>query len=152
MPLERAIGRAILRELGGSGLSATKMISIARNYGGGYRYQDMLNDVRKFTGRLKYESQVKGLSRDAVVPKSWLTEADQQRPYRYRVFADATFEDSATGETSTRTVSFYSDEVNSKGGYEDDFEESQRGRYSDEGEKLIGVKVKAVEHNRGLPY
>lgn len=152
MPLERAIGRAILKGLAGENLPISQMISIARRADGGYRYQVMLEDARKFTGRVKYQTQVERLSYNAVVPRSYMIETSLNQDVRYRVLGKATFYDEESGQYFSKDVSFYTDDYAKVGDYGKSFSESFGEYYEDQDLPITEFKVIGIEHNAGYDY
>jgi len=152
MPLERAIGRAILRGLAREGIGISRMIGIVRAAGGGYNYQSMLNDARMFTERLKYQTQITNLTGNQVVPRAWMSEVQLGMPYRYRVFGEVTFYDPDSNQHVVKTSSFYSDDYLKKGDYEAEFMDFFEKRYDEENLELISFKQTSVEHNLGYSY
>ena len=88
--------------------SAASMIRTAAKYGATYRRQEMLDDIRKFQGHLKYQAGIEKLSGDSLVPKAWMVEVELKEPgAKYRVFGKGTFYDWNTGAEYEKTVSFY---------------------------------------------
>ena len=150
MPLERAVGQAILKTLVPQGLSAWQMIQIARGAGAGYRYQDMLKDVREYTGRFKYEAQVRHLTSNTVVPDAWINRVDMAGPYRYKVWADVTYYDPATNEYVTDVRSMYTDELKKVGDYERDYEEVLSGAGCRCDMEFMKINVRGLDYNTRL--
>ena len=56
------------------GWSGTEIISFLREVGWGYRTQDVYEDVRRITGRSKYEYQITRLDPTSTIPRSWMSE------------------------------------------------------------------------------
>lgn len=152
MSLQRAIGRAILRELAPQGLPANQVIRIAQGYGGSYRRQDMLTDYRKFADRMKYQARVQALPFDGAVPKSWMVQTELQQPTKYRVFGSATIYDWETDQAFTKTVSFYTDEWKTTGEYGVDFQDHFQMGYEDENLEVIEFQQIAMEHDVRRDY
>jgi len=152
MSLEKTIGYAILRGLAPEGLPINQMISIARRGGGGYRYQDMRDDARRFTDRVKYQGSVERLSYNATVPHGWMVETGLKQDVRYRVLGNATFYDEESGEYFTKKVSFYTDDYAKVGDYGQAFFDSFELPYEEEGIPLTEFKVIGLEHNKGYAY
>ena len=152
MSLARSIGYAILRGLAPEVMSVNEIINIARRAGGGYMRQQMVDDLRMFRGRLKYQTQIEALAPNQVVPRAWMSETKLGRPYKYRVFYSATMIDEETGVSIPQTFSTYEDDYKVTGGYETAFEDAYKGKYREEGQILTDVKVISHEHNRGYSY
>ena len=153
MGLSKAIGQAIFKSLVPEGLPAGAMIKIAQKLGGSYRRTEMLADIRQFTGRVKYEAQIRNLHSDIKVPKAWVVETHLSEPNaNYRVFGKANFYDLRTGQVHQQTVSFYHTEHQSKKNYADEFKEYYAGGYEDQDMELTFFEQTALEHNIGKPY
>ena len=152
MPLEKAIGKAIIRSLAGTDMSISRIISTARSVGGTYRRQDMLNDIRVTREKVKYQDAVSRLDPGRSIPRGYMVENDLDRPYNYRVFGEAEIYDEDAGEYYTKKVSWYTDDLLSKGDMESEFISGFHGLYAEEDQSLTGVNVIGIEHNRGLHY
>lgn len=152
MPLARSIGYNILKGLAGERLTLGKMISIARQAGGGYRYQNMLEDARKFTGRVKYQTQIERLGYDAVVPKAFMVETELEQTAKYRVFGQVTLYDEESDSYLTQNASFYTDDLDTVGNYGQAFENFYAGRYDEQDLEIAEFKQTGIEHNRGWDY
>jgi len=152
MPLARAIGRAILRGLAPEGLPINAMLNIARQAGGSYRYQDMRDDARKFTERIKYQGSIERLNVNDVVPRAWIVETELNQATRYRVFGMATYYDDETDQYLQKKVSFYTDDYAKTGDYGQSFFDYFGGRYADEDLEIMEFKTIGLEHNAGWSY
>jgi len=152
MSLKRAIGNAILRQLAPRGLPIESMIRIARAGGGGYRYQDMRDDARKFTGRVKYQVSIERLPYNAVVPRAWTIETELAQPTKYRVFGKVTFYDEQAERYMTKNASFYTDDLAKTGDYGQMFFDHFQGLYSEEDLEITEFKQTGLEHNLGYAY
>lgn len=142
----------ILQELAPQGIPINRMISIARASGGGYRYQDMRDDARKFTGRVKYQGAIERLSYNDVVPRGWMVETELKQPVKYRVFGKATFFDEESGQYLQKNVSFYTNDLAKTGDYGQSFFDTFQGRYESEDFPITEFKVTGMEHNSGFGY
>jgi len=152
MSLARAIGRAVLREVAPQGLPINAMISLARAQGGSYRYQDMRDDARAFTDRIKYQGSIEKLSTNAVVPKGWMVETELSQATRYRVFGNATFYDNETNRYYQQKVSFFTNDLAETGEYGKAFFDQFTGTYQQEDLDLMEFKTIGMEHNEGWTY
>ena len=153
MALARAIGQAIFKSLAPEGLPAGAMIKMAQKMGGGYRRTDMLADIRKYTGRIKYEAPIRAMGGNNAVPRGWMVETDLNEPgANYRVFGKAQFYDWNTGTEFEQTVSFYHTDLMKKDDYARDFNDYFRGGYQEENLELLSFDQTALEHNLGKPY
>ncbi len=153
MPLAKAIAQAIFKSMAPELASAGSMIRAARKLGGTYRRTDMLADIRKYTGRAKYQAGVQSLSGNQVVPRGWMVETHFKEPgANYRVFGRAKFYDWNTGTEFEQTVSFYHTDLMDKENYEREFNDFFNSGYQDQDLELIGFDQTALEHNLGQPY
>lgn len=152
MPLERAIGRAILQALSVEGIGASRMIAIARRAGGGYRYQDMLADTRTFLGRFKYQTQVEAMTGNLVVPRAWMTETELVMARRYMVHGEATYWNSETMQYETGWRSMYTDSLGKIEDWERDYEGYIKEMEYPTEVEFISFRVRAVDHAKGWSY
>lgn len=153
MPLSRAIGQAIFKQLAPELMSATKMIAVARNLGGTYRKTDMLADIRQYTGRIKYQANIMAMGGNNIVPRGWMVEVKLNEPgANYRVFGKATLYDWNSGMPIEQTVSFYHTDLMDKDDYAQDFNEYYNSGYSEQNIELMDFQQTALEHNIGKPY
>lgn len=153
MGLRKAIGQAIFKTLAPDGLPAGVMIRMAEKLGGTYRRIEMLDDIRKYTGRIKYQGAILKMGGNNAVPRGWMVETNLNEPgANYRVFGKATLYDYNTGQTIEQTVSFYHTDLMAKGDYSREFFEYFRGSYTEENMDVISFEQTALEHNLGKPY
>lgn len=152
MPLARALGKAFMEGLAREVGLPTQLVTLARRAGYGYRYQDMLDDARAATGRIKYQTQIEGLGYNATVPRGWMSEVRLNQDVRYRVFGTMTVYDPESDSYLSQRVSFYTDDYAKVGDYGQAFYDSYEGRYLDEDLEIMEFKVHALEHNVGYSY
>ena len=153
MPLARAIGQAIFKQLAPEAMSAAAMIRVAQKLGGSYRRTEMLADIRKYTGRIKYARNILGMSGNKVVPRGWMIEVRLNEPgANYRVFGKATFYDWNTGQPIDQTVSFYHTDLMAKDDFAQEFNDYFNSGYSEQNLELMDFEQTALEHNVGMPY
>ena len=153
MPLGKAIAKDIFKAMAGQGIRPMEMIRIARNFGGTYRKIDMLDDIRAYENRIKYQTLIEQLPSDAKVPKAFMSETILNEPEaKYRVFGEATFVDAQTGDQYAQRVSFYTTDYLDGGGYSDQFAGAYEGKYTEEDFKFTGFTMEALEHNQGYGY
>ena len=149
----RAIARAMMSGWVKVGKSARAMQTFLRKeYGTAYRWTTLLGDYRQFSGRLKYEHLVSRVPRDAIVPRGYMVEVDLARDYRYRSFYTAYYRDPDTGVETERIISLYGDEMKSEEEMEEDYREMLKTVGYAPQPELQYVKLRSVEHNRGLGY
>ena len=153
MPLARAIGQAIFKQMAHDLASAGSMIRMAKKLGGSYRRTEMLADIRQYTGRIKYQANILGMSGNKVVPRGWMIEVRLNEPgANYRVFGKATFYDWNTGQPIDQTVSFYHTDLMAKDDFAQEFNDYFNSGYSEQNLELMDFEQTALEHNVGMPY
>lgn len=153
MSLRKSIGQAIFKKLAPEGLPAGAMIRIAERFGGTYRRQEMLNDIRVFTGRIKYQEPILRMGENNAVPRGWMVETQLKEPgANYRVFGKGRFYDWNTGQEFEQTVSFYHTDLMKKGDYAKEFNSYYQSGYREENIELLSFDQTALEHNQGKPY
>lgn len=152
MPLERAIGQAILKGLAGEGLSINRMISIARQAGGGYRYQTMRQDANKYLGTFYKEGSIAALRPETVVPQHLMSETVLNEDVKYRVFGWATVYEEGTEEPVEIPVSYYTDDLGDADESARQFLDFYSGRYEEQDLQVVDFRRRFVEHNEGWSY
>lgn len=138
--------------LAGEGLSINAMISVARNLGGGYRYQEMRNDANKYMGTFKYERAISALRPETVVPRHLMTETTFEEPAKYRVFGWATVYDDEADKYYEVKASYYTNEIGDAEETARQFTEYYGGRYKEEGLEVTDFRRRFVEHNEDWDY
>lgn len=152
MAIQRMIGRMIIRQLTGQNWDTGDIIREVRRAGYSYRRQDMLTDIRKFQGRIKYEDQILQRTPQDYVPKGFMVETDLKAPKKYRVHGYARYYNKDTGEYFDHRASFYTDSYQRMGDWEQDFTSYNWGAKYGENVQAQGFQVRAVEHNQRWPY
>lgn len=153
MPFAKAIGQAIFKAMAPELGTAASMIRAAKKYGGTYRKTEMLADIRKYTGRIKYETRIRALKGNTPVPRAWMSEVDLNVPdANYRIFGEANFYDWNTGTDYQQTVSFYHTDHMGKIDFATEFDNYFSGSYQEEDFELLSFEQTAQEHNIGKPY
>lgn len=153
MPLAKAIGQAIFKSMAGDLATAGQMIRTAQRMGATYRRKEMLADIRKYTGRVKYSVPIFMLSDNKVVPKGWMVETRLMEPgANYRVFGKAKFYDWNTGTEFEQTVSFYHTDLMNKRDYAEKFNDYFQGGYQDQDLDLLSFDQIGLDHNEGMSY
>lgn len=151
MAIARSVGQNILKSLISANIPGWQMISIVRSAGYGYRYQTMLSDIREYTGRVKYESQVTGLNVNNVIPSGWMNKVDMEGPYKYKVWADVNYYDPETNSYISDVKSLYADEYLRIGDYQEYIEDNlvAGGYYA--GMDIMSVKIRGLDVNTNIP-
>ena len=153
MPLAKAIAQTIFKSLVPEGLGANAMIKIAQKLGGSYRRKEMLEDIRKYTGRIKYHGNITTMGGNRPVPKVWMVETDLNEPgANYRVFGKGTFYDPVSQQEFEQTVSFYHTDLMKKDDYAREFMDYFTNPYQQDNIELLSFDQTALEHNLGKPY
>jgi len=150
MPLARSVGQAILKSLVPFNLPGWQMVQIVRQAGYGYHYQTMLGDIREYTGRFKYEPQVTGLGSNQVITESWMNRVEMSGPYRYKVWADVSYYDPASGDYITDVRSMYTDDLKKVGDYQRDFGDVLESAGCRCDMEFMSVKVRGMDLNTRL--
>jgi hypothetical protein len=148
----RAIFRAMVPDLYSIGMSANAMIREARRMGTSYQRQTMLSDIRDLTGRLVKQYQVERVARDRVAPRSALNETELSRARKYFVTAQADFRDLVTGETFTKNIAYYSDELKTFDQWDEDFSEWSEAEQYRMDLEFITQRPLSISHNAGWSY
>jgi len=149
---ERAWGRLMIPDLIRRGLGSNAIIRELANITGTWRRSVMLQDIRQFSGLMKLERAVRALSPDRLPTKAHMVESDLRRARKYRVYGTLTVENTETGETTTKTVSMYTNDLKSKTEWENDYLDPHRLQGYTQGITLQGLEIKSIEHNKGFAY
>lgn len=123
MALARAVGQAILKSLIPFNMPGWQMIAIVKKAGYSYRNTLMLSDIREYTGRLKYEEQVRGLLSNQAIPGGWMNRVEMKGPYKYKVWADVKYYDPVSGDFVTDARAMYTDDLKKIQEQKNDFED-----------------------------
>ena len=150
--LERAIGVALFRGLAGKGISAGRLIDIARAAGGTYRRQEMLTDIRKAEGLFLHGAQIKKLGPGDTVPRAWMFETELEADAKYRVMGDMTVWDEETNSYLTQNASFFTNDYDNLGNYAKGFFDHYSGTYIEQDLEISEFQVTALFHNAGYDY
>lgn len=145
MGLAKTIGQTVLKKLAPQGLPIDTMISIARRAGGGYRYQEMRNDARVYSGKVKYQTLIERLGYDNRIPEAWQVSNDLKEQAKYRVFGKVTMYDEESGRYLTKNASFYTNELGTVGEMGGAFWDYYYGKYEEEELLLTEFKATGVE-------
>lgn len=152
MGMSRAVGRMMLRAAAQMGYGANKAIRWLKSAGVSYRRQDMLADIRKFTGRLKYQANIEKMSGDRIVPRPWMVETELKQPRAYRVFGNATYLNPSTGKYETKRVSLYSDSLMTNDEFEKEYIEKSKAREYEGNSRVVGFRMQAIGHDKRRGY
>ncbi len=152
MPAPRYIGMLFLEGLAKGQIPVTKAIRLIRQAGRGYNAQQMHDDYRKFSGRMKYQTQIENLSVNQYVSRSWLSEVELEQPTKYRVHGTMTLYDAETDTYLQQRASFFTDDFNKIGDYQQGFFDHYSGTYQEQDLEITEFKIFSIEHDPNRPY
>ena len=107
----RAVARPLISSLVKRELGPTRIIRDLRSMGYGYRYQNMLNDIREFTHFHKQWGWTTRISSDKAPPLETIPSVFFDKPRKFRGYLTVTKENLRTGTTTEETISFYSNDL-----------------------------------------
>lgn len=152
MSISRSIGYSFIQPMVKQGLSANRIYSMLVKAGVGYRKQDMLADIRVFSGRHANQTQVTSLGGNNAVPTNYMVETELRRPYKYRVYGETHYYDFETGDEIIQEGSFYTDELAKKQDWEQAYVDNIRNSPSVPNTEIMSFRVTSVEHNEDFSY
>ena len=152
MAISRAIGRVIIKRLVPQGLGSNAILRAIVKSGYSYRRQDMQKDVRQIAGLHKNEAAVRAVSGNEVVPRGYMVESDLKQPYKYKFYGKSNYYDPFTDSYTTKTESFYTDDLAKKSAWEDEYFDSFGQRCPGPKPELVNFNLTSVEHNKGYSY
>jgi len=148
----RAFGKPFIPQLVAQGLSSNRIIGELAKYGVSYRRQNMLADIREITGLARMEAFTRAVNPAQAFPKFGMIETELRRDRKYRVFGKLEYQDTLTGETFEKQVSFYTDINKGKDLWDEDFlGEYEEGEYKP-AKYVTGFNILNVEHQAGWSY
>jgi ATP phosphoribosyltransferase regulatory subunit HisZ len=150
--IERYIGRMLIPKMIDLGYAGNAIIRELRNLGYGYRYQNMLADIREQTQIAAFGASVKNLAEDVYPSKAIMTDAELSQPRRYRIFGTAKYVNVETGIVTYEPVSFYTDTLNTKQGWMQEYITVKEEAKYREDVSIEGLDIFAIEHNTGFSY
>jgi len=154
MPLIRAVALNVIKSLVPLNLPAGRIIGYLQTLNITYRRTEMLADIRQAFGRVKYETQVRGLMGNQAVPEGWMSKEELGAPYNYRVHLEVDYYDASGQVRVTEDRFMFSDDYKVNEDYESDFPAyaEEYGGTSDY--EYIGSKVIGVTKNMrtGVPF
>lgn len=150
--LERYIARMLIPKFIDLGYAGAAIVRELRKQGYGYRYQDMLSDIREQAQIATYGDVVKKLADNVKPPRSIMTETELSAPRKYRVFGTAKYVNIETGRTTYEPISFYSDTLRTKEKWTEDYVGQKEESKYREDVSVEGVDIYAIEHNEGWRY
>ena len=149
----RAVARALMPTFVARGFSSSTIHSYLReSFGGSYRNQTLLNDLREFRHIAKYQFQTEKYSDTKSFPRTYMLEGELRREKRYLIRGKVEYQNLETGETETSYASMYTDEYGTKEFWSNKFMDYQVESESDPSKVVTGFSVIHVTHNQGRPY
>jgi hypothetical protein len=150
--INRYVARMLIPKMIDLGYQGTAIVRELRTMGYGYRYQNMLSDIRTETQISQFGAAVKGLSNDVMPDKSIMTETELNQPRRYRIFGTAKYVNTETGHTTYEPISFYTNNLKSKDEMMQDYIGQKVDSKYREDVSVEGLDIFAIEHNEGYSY
>ncbi len=126
---------------------ASRIISVLRDLGLGYNTQDMYDDIRKATGRVKYQSQVEDLGSNKPIPSAWMSHEQLGSPYEYRVQLIVDYYDRNTGEYYSEYRYMFSDKYSKKADWAEDYYAYADSFKYEPGVEIMNTKVIGAAKN-----
>jgi hypothetical protein len=134
--------------LGNSARSLDRMLK--ENYGGSYRWTNLLEDYRKYTGFVKQEKAFRSIGDDALIKRGNMVGVEIGRPYHYRWYADATYVNDATGEQVSKFISGYTDTNPTKSEWESEWSKMFAEEETYSGWRVSSLTFRGAEYNTKL--
>ena len=147
MPLIRSVALNVIKSLVPLNLPGSEVLRSLNALNLTYRRQDMLADIRKAFGRVKYESQITALKPGQFVPEGWMDTEKLGSPYNYRVHLKVDYYDELTDETITTHRYMFEDEYKSVDEYAGDYPDYATATATPETFKYVSSQVVGVTKN-----
>ena len=154
MPLARSIALNIIKSFVPLNLPGSQIIHYLQELNVAYRRVDMLSDIRKAYGRIKYETQVTALRSDQRVPEGWMSREEIRAPYNYRVEMKVNYYDPVNDVYTTESRSMFADDYKTTGEYIEDFPDYALSKDYVQEKEFQGATVVGVTKNmrEGVPF
>jgi hypothetical protein len=150
--LERYIARMLIPKFIDLGYAGSAIVRELRKQGYGYRYQNMLSDIREQTQIAIYGDVVRKLADNVKPSQGIMTETELLAPRKYRVFGTAKYLNIETGRTSYEPISFYTDTLRTKQQWVEEYVGQKEESKYREDVSVEGIDIYAIEHNEGWRY
>jgi len=151
----RQIGYQYVESLVRAEWGATDIVTTLTDYGVGYRWSDMFDDIRALRGLAVSSQYVKRLELDEYVPRRYIGETVPERwhqPEKLRYRMEAVFRDPETGEESIEYRALMTDEEMTKGAVLQYTQEEFPWDTYGEGKELVGLELVGLYHLKGTSY
>jgi len=148
----RAEALVLLPDFISQGLGPSAISRLLGAQGLSYRKTDFLADVRRISGRSKYEAATRSVAADDFVPRRIMVETEFTRPRNYRYHYEVQLQNQITGEVETVHRSMYGNRMEQVGELEDEYIDYSSESESDPDFAIIGATLVNVEHFEGRPY
>jgi hypothetical protein len=143
----RAVARPLISSLVKREFRPKSIVRELRSMGYGYRYQNMLNDIREFTHFHKQWGWASRIS--SIKPPSLesIPSVFFDKPRKFRGYLTVTKENVRTGDTSEDTISFYSNDLLSPDQWVSDVLDQEEEDPSDPSVKITSARLTDVIRN-----
>jgi len=148
--LARAVARPIISALVKKEMGPKAIVTSLRRLGFGYRYQNMLNDIREFTHFHKQWGWTTRISSLTPPPLETIPSIAFRQPYKFRGYLDVTKRNKYTGVESKETISFHSDSLLSPDQWVSDTLEAEAEDPTDPTVSITSARLVDVVKNEAL--
>ena len=152
-----ALGASYLRRMSlpylvASGMTSNAVGTYFQAKGWGAARQMMQSEYRTAAGLVAYQKPIAALKQNTTMPKQFMVERKLRIERNYLLSGKATVFNADTGESYTKYVSMYSEELRSKSGWTDEYiSGTVVAKYKPE-ESISDIEWISVSHNEGAPY
>jgi hypothetical protein len=150
--ISRYIGKMLIPQFVQQGLSAMRIIEQLSGMSRAYRYQDMLSDIKEQQGLFETVAAVRALPDNRRPPKDVMVEIPFSRPRKYRVIGVVEYQNRMTGDIMRKTASFYSDKLQTKDDWTEDYFSKKDKDDSEPEYAALSFDIFAIEHFAGMSY
>lgn len=150
---KRAWLRLYIPDLIALGLNASGIVREIRRIGqGGYRYQDMLFDIRQERAVEKYQPLVEKLDSTRVIPKSMMIQSPLAKDTNYKITATMNYYDFADSQHKQKFITIWDTERKSKEDYAADYIRSPSALQYERDIEILDIDIFKIEHHEGWSY
>jgi hypothetical protein len=150
VPTARAIAIAAIRRFAEEQIPFYSAYRTLQSWGISFDVVKMQDMYREAAGRRKYETWIRNLAGNQVVPREWMNEVEMEAPYKYKVWSDVTYYDVETGEYYTVKRQTYFDSLRKKEDYESELTSLYAQEEYREGNEFVSVKMFGVDINKKM--
>lgn len=148
----RAVAQPLIREMLGAGFNATGIVNELRSFGLGYRYQNMLADIRSLSTIIDNQAYMSRVSTAEVLSGRMMGERELPRDADFLVTFKVNVFNPATGATTEEFRSMYTNTLGSVDDYWGEFCEAMSETEYEEAFEYEYLGCDSVVHNAGFPY